>query len=125
MKLTLEQIRSVTCGAASVEQEEDEVHFYRFTPEQMELYRLRSCELYRKTLATAGVRLRFRTDSSFLTLQGEVFEYGGNRRYYAIDVCVDGKLVDTLNNFDNVQLPLDYTETVLPVGEFGKTVQLG
>ena len=35
MKLTLEQIRTITTGAVEIVQEMDGIHFYRFTREQM------------------------------------------------------------------------------------------
>ena len=37
MKLTYEQIRSVTTGAVSVAREDDGIHFYRFNQEQLAL----------------------------------------------------------------------------------------
>ena len=125
MQLTLEQIRKITCGAVSVEQEAEGICFYRFTPEQMELYRLHSDEFYKKARSTSGVRLRFRTDSRQLVLQGAVTKQTNSRTYYAFDVFVNGKLTDTVDNFTGVELPEDYTGVPLPVGEFAKTVELG
>jgi len=55
MKLSLEQIRSVTRGAVRVEETEGAVHFYRFTKAQEEMYRQRDAMLHMKTFATAGV----------------------------------------------------------------------
>lgn len=39
MKLCIEQIRTITNGAVKVQEETDGVHFYRFTEEQMLLYK--------------------------------------------------------------------------------------
>jgi len=125
MQLTLEQVRNIACGVASVEQEAEGICFYRFTPEQMELYRLRSEEFYRKAKSASGVRLRFRTDSRQLTLRGEMFKQTTSRTYYSLDIFADGKLVDTVDNYAGFSLPGDYVAASLPVGEFSKTVELG
>lgn len=125
MQLTLEQVRNITCGAASVEQEAEGICFYRFTSEQMELYRLRSDEFYRKAKSASGVRLRFRTDSRQLVLQGALTNQTSTRTYYSFDIFVNGKLTDAVDNFAGVELPEDYTTIPLPLGEFAKTVELG
>ena len=125
MELTYEKICAITCGASSVKKENDGIRFYRFTEEQMELYRQYDASFYNKTKSTAGVRLRFRTNSESLQLQASLTPQKGSRRYYGFDVFVDGKLLTTLCNFDADQLPQDYTETELPVGEINETVALG
>ena len=49
MKLTFEQICSVTTGAVSVEREADGIHFFRFNSEQRTFKK----ENYRQTQVTA------------------------------------------------------------------------
>ena len=48
MKLTLEQIKSVTLGAVDVWEENGLVCFCRFSKEQMEMYRERRADFYKK-----------------------------------------------------------------------------
>ncbi len=77
MKLSLEQIKTVTCGAASVTEEDGGFVFYRFTKEQTEAYKTyRDEELSLKTLTPAGVRLAFITDSRSIS-----FKYSHRNNY--------------------------------------------
>ena len=68
MKLNIEQIKSITTGAAEVTQEEGGIYFGRFTKEQEYIYQQYSIplgkSLHTRCLAPAGVRLRFRTNST-------------------------------------------------------------
>ncbi len=125
MKLDLEQIKKITLGAVHVEQENDAVHFYRFTPEQMELFRQRRDDFYRKTFCPAGVQLRFKTNSKTLSLKADFF-YEEARWYFAVDVFVDGKMLDSVHNYAGVELRGDSIRTqVLPLGEFERQYALG
>lgn len=126
MNLTTEQLRAVACGAVSVAEEQDGVHFYRFSQEQMELYKKEKADLYGRTLATAGVRLRFRTDSEKLFLQIHVTpQPGTTRRFFGIDIFKNGKCIDTVENYSEADLSGDYTAIQVPTGDFSKNVYLG
>ena len=74
--------------------------------------------------ATAGVKFWFKTNSRTLKLKFEMQE-GSSRRYYSFDVFVNGKAVGYLDNFSNVQLPVDYTGVQLPLGRAEKEFVLG
>ncbi len=124
MKLTLSQIKDITSGAVGIEEKTDGVHFYRFTQQQEQLYKTRSADFYKKTFATSGIQLRFCTNSQTLFLETEVFS-GSSRTYFAFDVFVNGKKVDSLDNFTGVALPQDYTTVQLPFGKFSKEFYLG
>lgn len=63
MKLTFEQIKMISEGSVQVQQEENAIHFYRFTPSQSEAFRSIETFQYDLSLATAGCRLEFETDS--------------------------------------------------------------
>ena len=89
MNLNLQQIKSITLGAVSITKEENGFHFYRFTQEQMNLYRRVSEDFSKKTQSTSGVQLRFETDSKTLQLSGTI-RPGSSRKYYAFDVFVNG-----------------------------------
>lgn len=123
MQLNLPQIQAITLGAARVEQQADGVHFYRFTRQQEELYKERSEDFYIKTFSTSGVRLHFRTDSQRLYLRAQV-GLGCSRSYFSFDVFVDGKMVDSLNNFTGGELPHNYTKMPFLIGNFSKTFDL-
>lgn len=75
MKLNLDQIQSIVKGAVRTEEFDGAVHFFRFTEAQEKLYESRTtCSgkpLWDKTLATAGVRLEFITDSTTLFIEVE------------------------------------------------------
>lgn len=128
MKLSLEQIRSITTGAVRVEKENSKIRFYRFTEEQTVLYEKISNEQDRKfnerCNATAGTRLRFRTNSRKLKLAGEVVQCT-SRTYYSFDIFVNGKMLACIDNFSQVHLPVNYTEVDLPLNKFSKEVDLG
>ena len=89
MKLTLEQIKSITTGAVCVEKEEDKIRFHRFTDQQEILYG-KGKKMNVRCAATAGVKFRFKTNSRTLKLKFEMQE-GSSRRYYSFDVFVNGK----------------------------------
>lgn len=125
MELTLNQIKDITCGAVSVSEDADGFRFYRFTSEQMELYHDYDESFYNKTKSTAGVRLSFRTNSESLCLKAFLTPQSGSRRYYCFDVFANGKKVAALRNYNPEELPDNYTETPLPVGEIDESVFLG
>lgn len=125
MNLTFEQIRSVTCGTVTVTEEQNGIHFYRFTPEQMELYRERDARFFDRCHASAGVRLRFRTDSENLFLHLLLQPQAGSRKYFAVEIFKNGKCLDMIENFADADLPEDYTEVPLPTGDFSKKLRLG
>lgn len=128
MKLDFEQIKSITTGIAEVTQQGGGFYFSRFTKEQQYIYQQysipRGRSLHTRCLATAGVRLRFRTDSTRLGLAVEVAKCT-SRVYFSFDVFVDGKLVGCLDNFRPEELPENYTEIQLSLGEFQKGFDLG
>lgn len=122
MKLTLEQIRAVTLGAARVEEVDGGIRFCRFTKAQEDLYDSYSQDFLKKTFSTAGICLRFRTDSTRLGLKVTV-RSGSSRTYFAFDLLVNGVLTDSLANFG--ELTGDYTLVQLPHGDWEKEFSLG
>ena len=63
MKLTADEIFNISLGAVGVKEVADGVVLCRFTDEQMELYKKENTNFYEKSFCTAGVKLRFKTDS--------------------------------------------------------------
>ena len=99
MILDFSTIIPAICGCAKILEENGRLYLYRFTDEQSEAYRTYSSDFYKKTKATAGVRLEFLTDSEALTLCGEAVS-ASSRSFFAFDVYADGALV--AHHFANV-----------------------
>lgn len=112
MKLTLSQLRSVTFGAASVTEEADGIHFFRFTEAQQEIYRNASAEFYKKTFATSNVRLEFFTDSKHLSIE-VLFEKASGRLFSFADIRCNGNTVAHIGSRDASD------------GLYGNTLDLG
>ena len=81
MKLNIKQFESICLGAVSVEETESGIFFHRFTSEQEELYKKVDIDFYRKSLASAGVKLSFETNSAHLFLKVNVTAASA-RRYF-------------------------------------------
>ena len=113
MQLTFEQIKSITTGAVSIEQEENGIRFYRFNREQRTLYQPRVRFLAEKMLSTAGIQFSFRTDSSTLFLRTTV-STGSASNHFSFDLFVNGAHIDSLDNFSQLEL-----------GTYEKTFALG
>ncbi len=77
MRLTFDEIKSVTDGALRVTEEADGIHFYRCTEKQTETWRQMNGAIADRSLFTTGVRLDFYTNArtlSFLASSGNKFE---------------------------------------------------
>ena len=123
MKLNLDIVRSVTTGAARLTEETDGFHFYRFTQAQEEYYK-DIPKHYPKTFATAGVRLSFRTNSPTLGLKITTC-LASSRKFFALDVYVDGKFLDDIRNYEELELMRKYTLQEFPLGLYEKEFELG
>ena len=124
MKLSAQQIESITKGAVRIEECDGGVAFHRFTASQELYYRTTNASFYTKSLATAGVRLQFKTNSQRLFLKAELTA-GSSRTYYAFDVFTNGEFLDSLNNISSVELPTNYVGVSLPLGMAEKQFDLG
>jgi len=77
MKLTFEQIKTVTFGALSVKQEGEKLLFCKCTAKQVAAWHALSAGLGMRAETTTGIRLDFHTDSQNLTVdaaEGDKFE---------------------------------------------------
>ncbi|MBQ7096308.1 MAG: SGNH/GDSL hydrolase family protein [Clostridia bacterium] len=90
--LNYEEIRSAAFGAVCVRQESDGIHFYRFHQNQMEHYEQNREDFFRKSKATAGVRLSFMSDTTSLKIDYTLIQ-GSSRKFAHFDVCENGVLV--------------------------------
>ena len=96
MKLTHEQIKSITLGAAYIEFIDEKTVFHRFTKEQENFYKEVSDNFYNKTSATSCIHLEFETDSASLFIKTQV-KPRSSRNYYSHDIFVDGKFFEALS----------------------------
>lgn len=124
MKLTYEQISAICQGAVRSAKTENGVGLYRFTEEQEEIYKRVSEDFYKKSRATAGVKLCFETDSSALFLCVNV-KRASSRQYFSIDVMVNGEPVGYLDNFSDIEIPQAYATIRCLQGKFSKQFALG
>lgn len=129
MDLTLEQLHGIALGAVWVRRQEDGIVFSRFTDEQLALYQNAPLEYQsgfgEKATYPAGVKLSFRTDSPSLFLKAEVRKTVGVRRFFSIDVTVDGKYLDSLDNFSHKAPAGRYIDEPYAMGSFEKGFALG
>lgn len=124
MNLTFDQVRSVTLGAVQLEQGGDGIRFFRFTPEQMTLVQPGVSQYKEKTLASAGIRLSFRTDSTTLYLR-TLLSPGSTRSYFSFDLTVNGIHTDSMDNFTHQPIPEGDPQSPRPLGRYEKTFALG
>ena len=130
MQLTYEQIKAVTNGAVRIVEEDGGLRLWRFTEHQEYLYSqprpvLTKVKNYRPTSTTsAGVRMAFRTNSERLYLRIEV-RRGSPRTFFSVDLAIDGKVQDYLDNFGDKPYPQGAPKTPYPLGIYEKTFALG
>lgn len=124
MQLTFAQIRSITTGAVSLEQEENGIRFYRFNQEQRALFQPRVTYLAEKMLSAAGIQLSFRTDSSTLFLRTTVAK-GSSSDLFSFDLFVNGAHMDSLDNFSHLEQSENIHPAAYQLGTYEKTFPLG
>ena len=124
MKLTNQQLASAVSGAVRTWEGEDGFHVCRFTREQTDAYQLRREDFHRKALSSSGIVIRFRTDSPFLNLSVTTHS-GSSRKFFGLDLLVDGRYVDSLKNFEDPTLGTHYVGLEASMGSFSKEFDLG
>lgn len=123
MQLTFDQIREMITGAVYFWEEDGLLRMSRFTEEQEALYETVSEAFHMKALASAGMRLMFRTNSRSLKLK-VVTDRGSTRRFFSYDVFVNGAPAGYLGNYKE-PMRGNYISRPYPLGEFSGTVALG
>ena len=98
MTLSFDQIASVTFGAAYIEKQDNGIHFHRFTREQEAAYLSYREDFYNKSMATAGVRLEFLTDSRHLSLSVASVQKSSSRPFFAFSLLCDGQRLGVLGS---------------------------
>ena len=123
MKLCVEKLRKITLGSVEIEETEKGISFHRFSKIQREMYKVRSADFYKKVFAPSGVKLSFRTDSEFLFVKGEACP-SSSRKYYSLDLFIDGEKKDSFDNFSQ-ETEAPSTTGEYPLGCFEKHFDLG
>ena len=124
MNLNYEQLAAITSGAVRTWEDAEGFHASRFSEEQVKAYLARSYALGSKALSTSGVVLRFVTDSATLKLS-VVANYASSRRYFAVDIVVDDRYIDSLKNYERPAPGSMYSTLDVPLGAFSGTFDLG
>lgn len=92
MKLTFEQIKSITQGAVRFLETNGGLMPCRFTEAQTDAYKGYSKDFYNKTFASAGIRLELLTDSKSFTMEVELTP-ASSRTYACFDIYANGALL--------------------------------
>ena len=128
MKLSYEQLVSITSGAVEYHDLENGYCAYHFTAQQRKAYEIRGKEFndsyYAKAHGSSGITLRFRTDSPWLKL-GVHVKPASSRQYFSVDVTADGKLLGSVDNFEMPAYGTDFTLMEAPMGDFAGEFSLG
>lgn len=117
MKLTLDQLRSVTFGTARVSEENGVVRFFRFTNAQSNAYLAAGNDyFYTKSFAAAGVRFAFFSNTSRLSFSYTAYK-GASRPWFGFDIYADNRMV-AHREYALGEEPASFrTEAELPAGE--------
>ena len=131
MKLTGQELFSIATGAVRYTEEKMGVQLLRFTEEQEKHYKThkardgRDVFFYNQSFAPAGIRLRFLTDATSLSL--EIFtQEASSRKFFCFDVFVDGNLVATIKNFpEEIFNEKHYADNCYSLGKLNQSIDLG
>lgn len=121
MKLTFEQIKSITVGATRICEENGGICFRRFSREQENVF----FDIIKYLRTSSGIKFRFKTNSESLFLKAKVKRGSEARSFFAVDVKINGKLSDSYTNFDEKSLDKIYAEKEYNISDFKKEFLLG
>ena len=127
MKLTLNDLSSITLGVDRVALENGRIRFHRFTEDEEIFYKERDQVLGRtfssRVSATAGVKLYFKTNSKRLGIKAGV-AYATSRTFYSFDIFENNKLIGHLDNFKEDELLENYTVQSYELSEASGSFEL-
>lgn len=105
MLLDLEKIKDMARGVESVECEQGELVFHRFTPSERRCYARydRNPLFPQKILATSGVSLEFETDSTYICFWGRALSGGSSREFFYFDLYVNGAICAHFGQENNAE----------------------
>lgn len=123
MNVELEQLQTIATGTVKILKENGGICFHRFTKEQEELFK--NTEDFALLLSPAGIKLHFNTNSTKIVLKGLTEQVSKVRSFYCIDIVKDGKLLDCIKNYDELNIGPKYSEKEYETGYFSKEISLG
>lgn len=103
MKLSFEEIKSIALGAVECEMVNGAVRLHRFTKEQRDFYNGKHVPY-----CTSGIKLWFETDSKNLKITVNPYKEYTSRKYFSVDILVNGQPVGHIDNFSDMELPQNY-----------------
>lgn len=117
MILTVDEIRSIACGVVRVEEEQGLIRFYRFTEAQSQAYSAAGkMDFYKKTYASAGVRLAFVGNTEHLSFAFEP-HMASSRKWFSVDVRVNDRIA-AHREYNRDDDPVNFRfETTFKAGE--------
>lgn len=118
MKLNLEQIKSITTGAAKIDFYDEKYVFSRFNEAEAEIIN------HPYTSSPAGIQIKFKTDGNMLKLKVHAQKSIDIRSYFSFDVFVDNTFAGTIQNFNESECIGDYANADYPLGKFQKDFDL-
>ncbi len=92
--LTFDEIKSLTIGAPIIEKQEDGIHFYKYTKEQIAFYDSLPTSSVIGTRGTTGIHLDFHTDATAVTVKvadGVKYEVYMDGLFYRQFLCDEEK----------------------------------
>ncbi len=113
MKLSFDDIKSISLGAVDFLVEADGITPFRFTREQRNVYQEVQYGFWIKSHGAAGIVLRFRTDAEQLSLTLETSN-ARCRSFFSADLVIDGKKTDSLDNITGVEMEKKYAAQSFP-----------
>lgn len=116
MKLLFEQIQDITFGALETVVEDDGIEFYRMTNKMSEKINSFNSDFGIKTLATAGIRFDFYTDSEFFSFEYDRVKKTSSRNWYYFSLLVNGESVALIGE-DTPEKFCGSYKTTLPKGK--------
>lgn len=107
MKLSLEQIKSITVGALNVWEEDGAIRFAKCTPKQVKAWQELNKTLGERAEATTGIRLDFHTNSKSFAFVSKTI---GNYEIYIDNVLIYAYLKEDIEECKRRQITLDGKE---------------
>ena len=127
MKLGLNDYKKITLGCAKVAEKNGKIRFHRFTENEEIFYKERDRErgsnFSARCTASAGVKLRFATDSKSLKIAVTTAS-ATSRSYFSFEVFENGRLLGYLDNFEEEELAENYTVQQFLLGRQEKSFAL-
>ena len=116
--LCLNDFYKITKGVERIEKSDGYFLFRRFTKSEEEQYKeYLNGYFYQRTMATAGVKISFTTNSTLLCLKGKMVS-ANCRNFYSSDVYVDGKPFYSITNVKEEPVVPNLSEQVYPLSSF-------